>query len=302
MVPDERSGSRSRPKLKHVLVWRRDHHLDPPRDARRRCLRARPAAEGQGRRPLRRRPRPRPVAGRGGRQDGRRPGARQPHRAAPREDGRGGARARPPGARRTDRHHRRGLAGRRWSSRRSRSSAGSTACINNAFGIPPMDPITTDRARGRCARPTRPTCSRRCGSRRCSPTRWRRRKGSIIMLNSCVVVQLAAGVRRLQAVQGRARAPRLVAGHRARPARHPGQQRRAVVHLRGRQQGLLRLARRPRPGVTHEEIYAEKAGPTDLKRLASPEEVARAALFLASDLASAVTGQMLTVDCGEFHD
>ena len=41
---------------------------------------------------------------------------------------------------------------------------------------------------------------------------------------------------------------------------------------------------------------------TDLKRLASSEEVARATLFLASDLASAVTGQMLTVDCGEFHD
>jgi NAD(P)-dependent dehydrogenase (short-subunit alcohol dehydrogenase family) len=46
---------------------------------------------------------------------------------------------------------------------------------------------------------------------------------------------------------------------------------------------------------THEQVYAEKAGPTDLKRQASSEE------FLASDLASAVTGQMLTVDCGEFH-
>ena len=54
-------------------------------------------------------------------------------------------------------------------------------------------------------------------------------------------------------------------------------------------------------GVTHEEIYRQKAEPTDLKRLALPEEVAKAALFLASDLASAVTGQVLTVDCGEFH-
>ena len=53
---------------------------------------------------------------------------------------------------------------------------------------------------------------------------------------------------------------------------------------------------------THEQVYADKAGPTDLQRLASSEEVARATLFLASDLASAVTGQMLTVDCGEFHD
>ena len=55
-------------------------------------------------------------------------------------------------------------------------------------------------------------------------------------------------------------------------------------------------------GKTHDEVYVEKAAPTDLLRLASSEEVARATLFLASDLASAVTGQTLTVDCGEFHD
>ena len=54
-------------------------------------------------------------------------------------------------------------------------------------------------------------------------------------------------------------------------------------------------------GRTHEDVYAEKAAPTDLKRLATPDEVAKATLFLASDLASAVTGQMLNVDCGEFH-
>ena len=54
-------------------------------------------------------------------------------------------------------------------------------------------------------------------------------------------------------------------------------------------------------GRSHDEIYAEKAAPTDLQRLASPDEVARATLFLATDLASAVSGQMLNVDCGEFH-
>jgi enoyl-[acyl-carrier-protein] reductase (NADH) len=48
-------------------------------------------------------------------------------------------------------------------------------------------------------------------------------------------------------------------------------------------------------------VYAEKAAPTDLKRLATPDEVAQAALFLASDLAGAVTGQLLNIDCGEFH-
>ncbi len=55
-------------------------------------------------------------------------------------------------------------------------------------------------------------------------------------------------------------------------------------------------------GRTHEDVYREKADPTDLKRLATPDEVARAALFFASDLSTAVTGTMLNVDCGEFHD
>ncbi len=54
-------------------------------------------------------------------------------------------------------------------------------------------------------------------------------------------------------------------------------------------------------GVTHDEIYREIADRTDLKRLATPEEVARATLFLASDLASAITGITLDVSCGEFH-
>ena len=54
-------------------------------------------------------------------------------------------------------------------------------------------------------------------------------------------------------------------------------------------------------GLTHDDIYREIADKTDLKRLATPEEVARAALFLASDLASAVSGVTLDVSCGEFH-
>jgi len=54
-------------------------------------------------------------------------------------------------------------------------------------------------------------------------------------------------------------------------------------------------------GVTHDDIYRETADLTDLKRLATPEEVAQATLFLASDLASAVSGITLDVSCGEFH-
>jgi len=54
-------------------------------------------------------------------------------------------------------------------------------------------------------------------------------------------------------------------------------------------------------GVTHQDIYDEKAGLTDLKRLGSPEEVANVALLLASPLASAITGQCLDASLGEFH-
>ena len=54
-------------------------------------------------------------------------------------------------------------------------------------------------------------------------------------------------------------------------------------------------------GVTHQDIYDEKASLNDLKRLATADEVANAALLLASPLASAITGQCLDASCGEFH-
>ena len=39
----------------------------------------------------------------------------------------------------------------------------------------------------------------------------------------------------------------------------------------------------------------------DLRRLPSEREIADPVVFLLSGLASAITGQTLTVDCGEFH-
>ncbi len=55
-------------------------------------------------------------------------------------------------------------------------------------------------------------------------------------------------------------------------------------------------------GVTHQDVYDEIAASTDLRRLPLPEEVANTVVFLASDLARAVTGQCLDVNCGEFHN
>jgi NAD(P)-dependent dehydrogenase (short-subunit alcohol dehydrogenase family) len=54
-------------------------------------------------------------------------------------------------------------------------------------------------------------------------------------------------------------------------------------------------------GVTPEEIYAETAARIDLRKLPEPDEIADAAVFLASPLARAITGQCLDVNCGEYH-
>jgi NAD(P)-dependent dehydrogenase (short-subunit alcohol dehydrogenase family) len=53
-------------------------------------------------------------------------------------------------------------------------------------------------------------------------------------------------------------------------------------------------------GMTVEQIYAATAAQSDLKRLPTEDEVASAILFLASDLASGITGQTLDVNCGEY--
>lgn len=54
-------------------------------------------------------------------------------------------------------------------------------------------------------------------------------------------------------------------------------------------------------GVGVDVVYAETADAFDLRRLPDPADVAHAILFLASDLARAITGQSLNVDAGEFH-
>jgi NAD(P)-dependent dehydrogenase (short-subunit alcohol dehydrogenase family) len=54
-------------------------------------------------------------------------------------------------------------------------------------------------------------------------------------------------------------------------------------------------------GVTAQDVYDETAAGLDLRRLPEPDEIADTVVFLASDLARAVTGQCLDVNCGEFH-
>nr|WP_188828170.1 SDR family oxidoreductase [Nocardia camponoti] len=54
-------------------------------------------------------------------------------------------------------------------------------------------------------------------------------------------------------------------------------------------------------GITAEQVYEQTAAKSDLKRLPEPDEIARVVLFLASNAASAITGQTIDVNCGEYH-
>lgn len=56
-----------------------------------------------------------------------------------------------------------------------------------------------------------------------------------------------------------------------------------------------------RRGVDAQQIYDETAATIDLRRLPEPDEIADAVVFLASEMARAITGQCLDVNGGEYH-
>ena len=171
--------------------------------------------------------------------------------------------------------------------------------INNAFGIPPMDPLTTLGLDGlRAAQETNVFAPLRLSA--LFADALAESKGSILMINSCVLYQsqpefagykLSKGtLAHMSSSLATELGPRGIRVNSVAPSYIYEDVNKAYFDWLAQESGR-----------THEEVYAEKAAPTDLKRLATPEEVAQAALFLASDLAGAVTGQLLNIDCGEFH-
>ncbi|WP_433560503.1 SDR family oxidoreductase [Nocardia sp. CA-151230] len=171
--------------------------------------------------------------------------------------------------------------------------------INNAFAIPPMYPITQIEVEAlRHANETNVFAPLRLSA--LFADALERSRGSVIMLNSCVSYssqpeysgyKLSKGaLAHLASSLATELGPRGIRVNSVAPSYVYEDINKAYFDWLAGQ-----------AGVTHDDIYRQKAAPTDLGRLAGPEEVARAALFLASDLATAVTGQMLTVDCGEFH-
>ena len=183
---------------------------------------------------------------------------------------------------------------------RSVEELGRVDClINNAFGIPPMEPISTLDLQGlRDANETNVFAPLRLTALFADALAATR--GSVIMLSSCVQYssqpeysgyKLSKGaLAHLASSLATELGPRGIRVNSVAPSYIYEDVNKAYFDWLAAERG-----------VTHEDVYREKAQPTDLKRLASPAEVARAALFLASDLASAVTGQVLNVDCGEFH-
>lgn len=55
-------------------------------------------------------------------------------------------------------------------------------------------------------------------------------------------------------------------------------------------------------GGSVDDVYNHTAAKMDLRRLPSEQEIVDPVLFLLSGRSSAITGQTLTVDCGEFHN
>lgn len=171
--------------------------------------------------------------------------------------------------------------------------------INNAFAIPPMDPLTTLELDGlRTAQETNVFAPLRLSA--LFADALAASGGSIINISSCVVYssqpeysgyKLSKGaLQHLSSSLATELGPRGIRVNSVAPSYIYEDVNKAYFDWIASESGR-----------THDEVYAEKAAPTDLKRLATPAEVARATLFLASDLASAVTGQTLNIDCGEFH-
>ena len=85
----------------------------------------------------------------------------------------------------------------------------------------------------------------------------------------------------------------------ARAEQHPGQRHPHGLDARGARQAYLSFAAQEQ-GVPEKQIYDAVAANIALRRIVTDDECARAALFLVSDYASAVTGATLDANGGEF--
>ncbi|MDN5744187.1 MAG: SDR family NAD(P)-dependent oxidoreductase [Nocardioidaceae bacterium] len=155
--------------------------------------------------------------------------------------------------------------------------------INNAFGIPPMEPISTlDLESLRTANETNVFAPLRLSALFADALAATETKpgGSVLMVNSCVIYssqpeysgyKLSKGtLEHLASSLATELGPRGIRVNSIAPSYIYEDVNKAYFDWIAQETGR-----------SHEEVYAEKAAPTDLLRLATADEVARAALFLA---------------------
>lgn len=172
--------------------------------------------------------------------------------------------------------------------------------INNAFAIPPMEPLSTlEHDTLRASQETNVLAPLRLTSLFADPLADS--GGSVVMVNSAVIhhsqvefggYKLAKGaLLHLASSLATELGPRGIRVNSVAPGWIYENVQKAYFDWLASERG-----------VTHQEVYDEIAADSDLKRLPLPEEVAQAVVFLASDRASAITGQCLDINCGEYHN
>jgi NAD(P)-dependent dehydrogenase (short-subunit alcohol dehydrogenase family) len=175
---------------------------------------------------------------------------------------------------------------------------GIDVLVNNAFDMGAMKPLADADAED-LLRPLRVNL---VGSlqltREVVPAMRERGRGAIVMVNSMVVRDVlphmgpyaASKAALLAAAQGLARelGPDGIRVNSVMPGYIWGPNLQAYFAHQATQRG-----------VDPQQVYDETAGQTALRRLPTPEEIADAIVFLASDLARAITGQSLDVNSGQ---
>lgn len=175
---------------------------------------------------------------------------------------------------------------------------GIDVLVNNAFDMGAMKPLA-DADDEDLLRPLRVNL---LGSlqltREVVPAMRERGQGAIVMVNSMVVRDVlpsmgpyaASKAALLAAAQGLARelGPDGIRVNSVLPGYIWGPNLQAYFAHQARQRG-----------VDPQQVYDETARLTALRRLPTPEEIADAVVFLASDLSRAITGQSLDVNSGQ---
>lgn len=171
--------------------------------------------------------------------------------------------------------------------------------INNAFAVPPMDDLTNVNLDDvRAGFETNVFAALRLT--RLFASALSENRGSVIMINSAVIrhskplfgayKMTKASLLSLAQTLSTELGPRGIRVNTVAPG---------YIWADALKAGFGMMA--DQRNVSVQQIYDEVANTIDLRKLPEPDEVADAVIFLASDMARAITGHCLDVNGGEYH-